>query len=344
LQPGTGYIFPASIGGFELHNNRPVIYNYNFGVQRDLGKGLLLDVKYVGALGRHLYGRNDINTLPLGARFANPDQTSPGRQLVDNLLRPYPGYGSILMVQKNINSNYNAFQATLNRRFTRGLEFGVAYTFAKSMDYNSSTRATGNNLNPLYLTQKRNYGLSDFDQPHVMTVNWQYDVPRLRSANNLMSAITNGWQISGVGAFSTGTPLNITPIFSVDTVGGGDAQRVNLTCNPNYGHDRTANNWFNTSCIQYPGATLGNSGRNVLRGPGRTNLDLTLFRNFNLASDTRVLTFRWEVYNAFNHTQFNTVDTTARFNAAGQQTNPTFGQAIGAYPARQMQFSLRLRF
>jgi hypothetical protein len=77
---------------------------------------------------------------------------------------------------------------------------------------------------------------------------------------------------------------------------------------------------------------------------GPTNLDLTLCRNFNLASDARVLTFRWEVYNAFNHTQSNTVDTTARFNAAGQQTNPTFGQAIGAYPARQMQFSLRLRF
>jgi hypothetical protein len=178
-----------------------------------------------------------------------------------------------------------------------------------------------------------------------MTVNWQYDLPGMRSANNIMSAVTKGWQISGVGAFSTGTPLNITPIFAVDTVGGGDSQRVNLTCNPNYGHyDRTATNWFNASCIQYPGATLGNSGRNVVRGPGRTNFDLTLFRNFNLASDTRVLTFRWEVYNAFNHTQFNTVDTTARFNAAGQQTNPTFGQAIGAYPARQMQFSLRLRF
>jgi hypothetical protein len=70
-----------------------------------------------------------------------------------------------------------------------------------------------------------------------------------------------------------------------------------------------------------------------------------LFRNFNLGSERRILTFRWEVYNTFNHTQFNAIDTTARFNpATGQQVNPTFGQALGAWPARQMQFSLRLKF
>jgi hypothetical protein len=350
LQPGTGYIFPANIGGFDLRTGRPVVYNYDFGIQRDLGRGLLFDVKYVGGLSRHLTGKTDLNTLPLGARFNNPDPTSPGKSLVDNLLRPYPGYGSILYMQRNINSNYNALQATLNRRFTHGLEFGLAYTWSKSMDYDSNTRPTAVAccLNPLYLSQSRNYGESDFDQTHVMTANWQYDVPGMTSGHKLVSGVTRGWQISGVGSFATGTPLSITGnslVMAADTVGGGDQQRVNISCNPNYGHyDRTATNWFNASCIQYPGATLGNAGRQILHGPGRTNLDLSLFRNFNLASEKRVLTFRWELYNAFNHTQFSILDTTARFSATGAQTNPTFGQAIGAYPARQMQFSLRIRF
>ena len=75
------------------------------------------------------------------------------------------------------------------------------------------------------------------------------------------------------------------------------------------------------------------------------NFDLTLFRNFRLGSDQRTMTFRWEVYNAFNHTQFNSIDTTARFNpATGAQANTTFGQALGALPARQMQLSLRFKF
>jgi outer membrane receptor protein involved in Fe transport len=350
LQPGSGFTFPANIGGLDLRTTRPVVYNYDFGIQRDLGKGLLADVKYVGGLSRHLTGKTDLNTLPLGARFANPDPTNPGSFLVDNLIRPYPGYGSILYMQRNISSNYNALQATLNRRYTHGFQFGLAYTYSKSMDYDSNTRPTGNAccLSPLYLSQRRNYGESDFDQTHVMTANWQYDIPGLTSGHKLVSGVTSGWQVSGVGSFSTGTPLSITGtslVMAVDTVGGGDQQRVNILCNPNYGHyDRSPTNWFNASCIGYPGATLGNAGRQVIRGPGRTNFDLTLFRNFNLGNEKRVLTFRWEAYNVFNHTQFTIVDTTARFNAAGVQTNPTFGQAIGASPARQMQFSLRLRY
>jgi hypothetical protein len=103
---------------------------------------------------------------------------------------------------------------------------------------------------------------------------------------------------------------------------------------------------FNTSCIAFAGrGDIGNAPKDVVRSGGRSNFDTALFRNFVLGNEQRVLTFRWELYNVFNHTQFNSIDTTAIFNATtGQQTSPTFGQALGAWPARQMQFSMRLRF
>jgi hypothetical protein len=118
-----------------------------------------------------------------------------------------------------------------------------------------------------------------------------------------------------------------------------------LTCNPNLGHwDKTPDTFFNTSCIQFPGGSLGNANKAVVRGPGRNNFDMSLFRNFNLGNEKRVLTFRAEAYNIFNHTQLNSIDTTAVYLPNGINVNPTFGQALGAWPARQMQFSLRVRF
>ncbi|PWU09172.1 MAG: hypothetical protein C5B51_06660, partial [Terriglobia bacterium] len=349
---GSKYLFPpislfGGITGYDLRAGRPLTYNYSFGIQRDLGKATVLDVKYVGSLGRHLGGRRDMNTLPFGSRFAHIDSTIPGNTtpLLDNLQRPYPGYGSITMLERNLSSHYNSLQATLNRRFAKGLEFGVAYTYSKSMDYGSDERSFFTAATPNYLPLSRNYGLSAFDQTHVLTVNWQYDIPGVKSSVKAAVAATKGWQISGVAAFATGTPFGITPIMLADLTGGGDIQRVNLTCNPNLGHwDKTPDTYFDKSCIQFPGGSLGNANKAVVRGPGRNNFDLSLFRNFNLGSEKRVLTFRAEAYNVFNHTQLNSIDTTAVYLPNGINVNPTFGQALGAWPARQMQFSLRVRF
>src|SRR5205807_3405558 len=107
-----------------------------------------------------------------------------------------------------------------------------------------------------------------------------------------------------------------------------DAQRVNLTCNPNLGHyDKTEDMFFNTSCISFAGkGDIGNAPKDAVRGPGRSNFDMTLFRNFKLGSEQRIMTFRAEVYNVFNHTQLNSIDGTAIYLPTGQQINPTFGQ------------------
>ena len=221
----------------------------------------------------------------------------------------------------------------------------MAYTYSKSMDYGSDERAFFTAATPNYLPLSRNYGLSTFDQTHVLVINWQYDVPGIKSNTKALAATTKGWQISGVGSFASGTPYGITAIMLGDLQGGGDQPpRVNLSCNPNAGAARNADSFFNTACIQFPGNTNGNANKAVGRGPGRENFDLSLFRNFNLGSEKRVLTFRAEAYNVFNHTQLNAIDTTAVYLPFGLNVNPTFGQGLGAWPARQMQFSLRVTF
>jgi hypothetical protein len=349
---GLGSIFPANVIGYDRSATRPSTYNFSMGVQRDIGHKTIVDVKYVGSLSRHLGARRNINTIPFGTRFLpqniDPTASVPNTPFVDNLLRPYPGYGNITVLERNLSSNYNSLQATLNRRFARGLEFGVAYTYSKSLDYGSDERVTST---PQLLPYSRVYGKSTFDQTHILVANWQYDIPSMKMYKS-SERITRGWQLSGVASFSSGTPFSIleTTTTGVDLLGGGggaDGQRVNLTCNPNLGHyDKTVDQFFNTSCIAFAGkGDIGNSPKDAVRGPGRSNFDMTLFRNFRMGSEQRVLTFRWEVYNVFNHTQFNSIDTTARFNpATGLQANPTFGQALGAWSARQMQLSLRFRF
>jgi hypothetical protein len=351
LITGLGSIFPANVSGYDLRTGRPVTYNFSLGVQRDVGRGTVLDVKYVGSLGRHLGGRRNINTLPFGTRFQtqniDPTAAVAGTPFVDNLLRPYPGFANITMLERNLSSNYNSLQATLNRRFSRGFEFGVAYTYSKSLDYGSDERVGST---PALLPLTRVYGKSSFDQTHILVTNWQYDIPSLKSGR--FAALTRHWQLSGVASFASGTPLGIAVLSATgaDLLGGGgaaDGQRVNLTCNPNLGRsEKTVDRFFNASCVTFAGrGDIGNAPKDAVRGPGRSNFDMSLFRNFNLGNEQRVLSFRWELYNIFNHTQFNSIDTTAIFNATtGQQVSTTFGQAIGAWPARQMQFSMRLRF
>jgi hypothetical protein len=103
--------------------------------------------------------------------------------------------------------------------------------------------------------------------------------------------------------------------------------------------------WINPAVFARPSrGDFGNAPKDVFRNPGTHNWDFSLFKNIPLKSESRYLQFRWEIYNAFNHTQWSSIDTTARFDASGNQVNTRFGQVNGARPARVMQGSLRLTF
>ncbi|MGA2117045.1 MAG: carboxypeptidase regulatory-like domain-containing protein [Bryobacteraceae bacterium] len=346
---------PLVAPGSNLAQEQKAITPYNmntsFGIQRDVGAGTIVEARWVGTYGRHLWTEENLNLLPMGAQFQpqNIDPTSPsGAPYVTSLLVPYTGYGSSLTYFAPMtSSNYNGLQVTADRRLSHGLSYGMAYTYSKVMDFADTDQVIGQ---PTYFSARRNYAMAGFDATHVFAFHYTYNIPVIESwkANPAARLIASNWQLSGVTTFASGNPVPIT--FSMtngeNTSGGGDPQRVNLTCAPNYGWgSRSDNQFFNTSCVQLMGiGQPGSADRTPIRGPGINNWDVTVFRNFNLGSEKRVLTFRWEMYNVFNHAQFSGVNAAALFTPAGAQSNASFGQVNATRPPRVMQGSLRFRF
>ena len=341
----SGTVFPSSGTGYDRYMKSPNFYNVSLGVQQDIGFSTLLDVKYVGALGRDLSMTRNLNMLPYGVRFLAQNQdTTNGKPLSDNFLRPMVGLGDVTYREAAGSSNYHALQVTANRKVAKGLQFGASYSYSKVMDYGTSF--------PTYAPRRvYAYGKADFDQTHALVLNYTYDLPRFSRVwqNPVTKLLLDDWQVSGVSTFASGTPLGIavTTTTGVDLLGGGDAQRVIVTGNAQLSHgERTVDHIFNTGVFALPAkGNPGNAPRDVFRGPGQNNFDVTFFKSVPIKSEQRRLTFRWEVYNILNHANFTSVDTTARFDpATGAQTNARFGRAIAARSGRVMQASLKFTF
>jgi hypothetical protein len=397
LLSSKGTLFPSGVAGFDRNSPTPKTYYYSLGIQRDVGFGAVVDVAYVGSQSRHLQQARNINQIPYGVNFTRAAQDPtrfPGgvvpacdttvnlafkeaglcfdgsKALPADFLRPFPGYGAITYYEMGGLSSYNALQVAVNRRFTRGLQFGAAYTYSKTMDYTDGDRDVLANYRPLRVWQ---YGLAGFDQTHVMVINYTYDLPRATRLwdNKVVKAVFDDWQLSGITALASGTPSGITlnTTGTTDTTvltGGGDGARVLLVGNPTLsGDDRKpaplgsglvgAPQWINPAALALPAkGDFGTAPKAVFRGPGVNNWDISLFKKIPIKSETRYLQFRWEIYNVFNHTQFSGVNTTARFDDSatatsksatyGQQVNTAFGQVNAARNARVMQGSLRLTF
>jgi hypothetical protein len=328
----------------------PSVMNMSFAIQRNIGFSTVLDVAYVGSLARNLQWRRNLNTIPFGTNFRpeNADPASPAVPLPPNFLRPYPGYGNITHVEFASSSNYHSMQVSANRRFARGVEFGLAWTWSKAMDYNSGDGEAVSNL-----VDRRvwNYGPSAFDRTHVVRVNWLYDAPNVRVPWAIARTILHNWQLSGIYSFTTGEPMAIglSTTVPLDITGSPtDGARVVLVSDPNLPEsERTFSRNLRTEAVALPAVgTIGTSPRFPIRGPGNTNWDMTIFKNFPIREAMR-LQFRWELYNAFNHTQFTAIDTAARFDprAAGNpQVNARFGEFTAARNPRIMQFALRFYF
>ncbi len=357
----SGFLSPSTVTGFDRYGKSPSIYNVSLGVQQNIGFGTVLEAKYVSTLARHLATNPAINTYPYGTRFQpqNIDPTT-NTPLNDNYLRPYPGWAQITMRTRDGSSNYHALQVQANRRFARGLQFGVSYAFSKVMDYYGNGSQAGGNTPvagptgaafPVYQNRKVwSYSKSGFDQTHVLTIHYTYSFPQPSRMlpNPVVRQALDNWEISGITSFASGVPNNILLQLqdNADLVGGGDGVRANLVGDPRISRgERGFARLFNPGVFARPlRGDAGNIGSGIVRGPGINNWDVTLFKNFPIRSEQRTLQFRWEFYNLLNNTQFSTMNTVATFNAAGQQTNTQLGQATAARPARIMQVSLRFRF
>ena len=349
FKQSAGILFPGSELVYEREPKVPSVYHYSLGIQQALPAQMLLDVAYVGNVGRHLIQSVNLNTLPYGVRFLaqSADATSPGRPLPDNFLRPYLGYGSLSYTMNVGTSNYNGLQAGLTRRFSRGVQLGVAYTWSKSMSVGSSDNEGLARYRPWRIW---NYGPTFFDQTNMFVVNYIWDLPKASKLlpHPVVRHVLDDWEISGVTNFSSGLPqgVGLDTTDGADITGGGDGTRTNIVAPVQLGKgERGFYKWFNTAAFARPArGDFGNAPIRPFRGPGVNNWDLNVSKNIPLGSEARRLQFRCEMYNAFNHAQFQAVDTTARFNPAGEQVNGRFGQIIATRSPRIIQLALRLKF
>ena len=240
-----------------------------------------------------------------------------------------------------ITSNYHALLLSIHRRFASGFQFGLAYTFSKYMDYTGI---------PIYRPLRTwAYGFDGSDQTHNLSFNYSYNLPRASKLkdNAFMRVAFDGWLLSGVSQFVSGTPaaISLSTVQGTDLTGGGDGQRVNVVGNPN-STGSTFFQWFNTSAFAAPGkGDPGNAGKYSVRNPGVNNNDIALSKRFSLAKEQRYFQLRWEAYNAFNHTQYSGINVSPKYDlTTGAQTNALFGQVTSTRAPRVMQGSLRFVF
>lgn len=327
---GGGLLAPSSSMTSLFGRGRmPSVLNYSFGVQQAIGRTMKLDVSYVGSVSRHLLFQRNINAVPVGARFLeeNRDPTT-NVSYPPNFLRPYRGYGDIFMFEFGGTASYNSLQVTFHRRLSRGLQIRAAYTMAKTLGTAASDTARVSAFLP---PREWNYGRLPYDRDHIFTVHYSWSVPNsMVAGKRWLRPLLARWEVSGVTMFSAGAPF--TPGYSLTE--GGD-----ITGTPSEGARIVA--LGNKQFARPERGTFGNAGVGILRGPGINNWDLALHRRFPVGNERRYLQFRAEMYNVANHTQFSSLDTTARFDTAGEQINPLFLTPTNARPARRIQFALK---
>ena len=349
---GTALTRPSALNAVEMDSHTPSIYNFTLGIQQEIGFQTIMEVSYVGSFARHLGQRINVNGVPDGARLGtNNIDPVTGQRFGNDFLRPYRGYADINVVTWAGTSNYNSLQVQVIRRYTQGFQYGVAYTYSKSFDYANDDSSDVNFGRPY---KQFNYAPSDFDQTHILTINYIYDVPHLsRKFNNgFVKAMFDNWQLSGTTSYASGKPKNVTVTYNggvTDITGGDINARANTICDPMRnisGADPTGTPYVvNVNCFARPTqlGDIGNTPRNSLRMPSIFNNDVALFKNIPMG-EHRALQLRWEVYNVFNHTNFRDIDAGLVFDVNGKQTNTRFGAPTAARTPRVMQAAIKFTF
>jgi hypothetical protein len=185
----------------------------------------------------------------------------------------------------------------------------------------------------------------------VLVINWLYELPKLgaRLGSTALGAVVDNWTVSGITTFSSGAPFTprLTSTTNADLTGSEEAARIDVLFDPRLPKsERTFHRNFKSEAFAFPAVrTFGTAGVNILRGPGSNNWDITFAKKVLLGDGgRRFLRLQGEFYNIWNHTQFSSYDSTARFDPSGAQTNPNFGAYNAVRPARQVSLSLRFQF
>jgi hypothetical protein len=347
-------INPASITGLARNEyKQPASYQFSLGVQHSLGARTVASIAYVGNTNRYQNDYREVN-LPTQSALIPLIENMKGVNYNTLAGLPYPGFHSIRLSTNEANSHYNALQLDLNSQIGKDLFLRAFYTYSKTMDpVNGSTAGTTGgtggadlqNVSNPYLGWRYDEGPSGFDRTHNASVNFIYDIPVFRhSEHRMLRTAVGGWELSGIVIFESGLPINIGLTGAQGGNGLPNAtNRPDLVGKVSYPQTVSATKqqviqYIDPSAFANPAiGAFGNFGHNATRGPGRDNWNLSLFKSFVLseARGSR-LEFRFETFNTWNHTQFDTVSN--NFGASD------FGQFKTAFDPRVLQLGAKIYF
>jgi hypothetical protein len=312
----------------------PSSYQYSMGVQHEIWQGSVLSASYVGNQNRHQNGYRETNLPSQSVLPALINGTVPYNSVV-----PYAGFHSIKLAENAQNSHYNSLQIELHAKVKRDLTLQAAYTLSRVIDPVGSD-SFGGDLQTVSNPYDRNYdvGPGNSDRTHIAFVNFIYGLPFFRtSPNRLLKSSLGGWEVSGIATMQSGLPIAINLGGSQGSNGLANAtNRPNVNGSVSYPH--TVDAWFTTTAFSTPAVgQWGNLGKGTVRGPGRDNWNISLFKSF-LISETRGSRFelRIETFNTFNHTQFKDVSRTF--------SSSNFGQVTSVWDPRVFQLGAKLYF
>ena len=308
----------GSISSIDPNLKYTTTYQYSLGVQQQLPLGTFFEITYVGNLGRHLLRDPNINFPNLSLVAANPTAST-------NAFVPYLGYSTIQQYLSDSTSNYNALQVYVSKR-EGSVVFTGGYTWSKALGDSSGE---GDNLED-YQNRHFNYGPLSFDREHTFSGTFVWQLARLAKQNAVVRSIAGNWQLSGVIRLQTGAPYTVTASTSTGT------RRANYVGGSLDISNPGPAEWFNIAAFTPAGiGSYGTSGTGIVRGPNLQSYDLSLAKRFAF-TERFDLKFQGDFFNVFNIVNWSTLNTT--------QSNSSFGTISAAYPARNVQLSLKLSF
>ena len=332
---------------------------WNLSVQRQLAANAALTVGYVGSRANHLpRSVEDADQVPPNlVSFVNGHYVFPIPAAKKKPAKINPNFGRIAATFWDDYSDYNSLVVDFSKQFSRGFFFKAAYTYAKSIDEGSNTFSDNESANtsgsPYAFFPWIQKGVSDFDITHRLVFDYSWNIPTPSSFNGLEKGVLAGWQLGGIFTTQTGPPFSVT--LSSDQAFTGDSrvrsssggQRPDYNpapgCSPNAINPGNPFNYINLNCFAFPApGTLGNLGRNTLRGPGIQEFDASLFKNWPLFHERSSLQFRAEAFNVLNRANF-MAPKTKIFNSKGLPI-PTSGVLPSPTATSEREIQLALKF
>jgi hypothetical protein len=348
FQNPFGALSPTSIinaNTLNPDNWEPRIMQWSFDIQRQLPMNSVFTLGYVGNHGVHIDNTVELNNPdPAPNTTTTAQQRRPYQSVVDGpggLVRPL---SRIRWLDSGGGSWYHGLQADWQKRFSKGLQFNVAYTYSKAegtgYGRNESFGATNNGSYQNPRNRAADKSVYPFDVAHNAVINFIYEIPTVPGLrNNFGRHILGGWQANGIWTMRTGFPFTVQQSNTLNTfnspvrpdrLGSGSLSNptINLWYNPDAFQIVTCNVAYLLNTCHY-----GNSGNGILRGPGFNDFDLGLTKNFRLTERSK-LQFRAESFNIANRPNFNTPNTTLTAGPGYYPTQNTTTGAIGPYPTQ----------